>query len=256
MKTNILKPLRMLRHAVLGALLLAPAAEGALDPVALLKKVDELYRADSSQGTLEMTIQTPHWSRTLSMRIWTRSMNDTLITIDRPKKDHGISTLRLNREMWNYFPKINRVMKVPPSMMMGSWMGSDFTNDDLVRETSLTEEYTLTLPKDKQTEETHFLVLTPKKDAPTVWGRIEIVVEKKRLLPRTQTYFDEKGEAIRRMTLTEVKRFGTREIPSKLTMKNLKKKKQSTTIVYKNMKFNEKLPGNIFSLQYLQRKNK
>ena len=111
------------------------------EAVSLLKKIDELYRSDSSISTMKMRIVTPNWNRTLELQSWTIGMDDTFIRILSPKKDRGVATLKKGREMWNYFPKINKVIKVPPSMMMGSWMGSDFTNDDLVREVSLVKEY-------------------------------------------------------------------------------------------------------------------
>ena len=104
------------------------------DVMTIIKKVDELYRADSSYAEMEMTIVTPNWERTLKLEAWSEGMDKTFITILEPKKDKGITTLRVDNEMWNFFPKINKVMKVPPSMMMGSWMGSDFTNDDLVKD--------------------------------------------------------------------------------------------------------------------------
>src|SRR5690606_1065734 len=89
----------------------------------IIRQVDELFRSKSSRGSMEMEIRTPNWSRTLKIQLWTRNMDETFLTIDAPQKDKGVSTLRKGKEMWNYFPKINKVMKVPPSMMMSSWMG-------------------------------------------------------------------------------------------------------------------------------------
>ena len=106
------------------------------------KGLNQLYRSESSHADMEMHIVTPHWERTLAMTVWTQGMNKTFIRITAPKKEKGVATLRIKNEMWNYLPKTNKVMKIPPSMMMGSWMGSDFTNDDLVKESSMLDDYT------------------------------------------------------------------------------------------------------------------
>ena len=129
-----------INHLFIFLFLVSPLAHSNEDAITLLKKIDELYRSDNSISTMKMSIVTPNWQRTLEMQSWTVGMDDTFIRILSPKKDRGVATLKKGREMWNYFPKINKVIKVPPSMMMGSWMGSDFTNDDLVREVSLVKE--------------------------------------------------------------------------------------------------------------------
>ena len=126
----------------------APAFAQAVDSSAvqaIIKKVDQLYRSKTSSSSMEMEIVTPHWQRTLAMNAWTEGMDKTFFRITSPKKEQGVATLRVENEMWNYLPKTNKVMKVPPSMMMSSWMGSDFTNDDLVKEFSLFEDYSYEL---------------------------------------------------------------------------------------------------------------
>ena len=139
----------------------AAAQVESLDVQRIVERMDKLYRAETSYAEVEMDIVTPHWERTLTMRMWTEGMDRTFIYITSPKKDAGIATLRKGTEMWNYFPKINKVMKVPPSMMMGSWMGSDFTNDDLVKESSYTEDYDPTLGEPER-DDVYELVLTPR----------------------------------------------------------------------------------------------
>lgn len=106
--------------------------ESELNVREIVKQIDELYRSESSYSELEMEIITPHWERTLKMKAWSKGMEKTFIRILAPAKEKGMVTLRIGNEMWNYLPKTNKVIKVPPSMMMSSWMGSDFTNDDLV----------------------------------------------------------------------------------------------------------------------------
>src|SRR6056300_1016740 len=109
----------------------------AADVEGILDRVDRLYRSDTTFSSIEMNIKTPNWERTLKMDVWTRGLEYTFVVIESPPKDKGIATLKRKNSMWNYFPKINKVIKIPPSMMMSSWMGSDFTNDDLVKENTL-----------------------------------------------------------------------------------------------------------------------
>ena len=128
-------------------LMFAQDDEPVPDVEAIVKKMDQLYRSETSHAEMEMQIATPHWERTLAMTVWTKGMDHTFIRITAPKKEQGVATLRIGNEMWNYLPKTNKVMKIPPSMMMGSWMGSDFTNDDLVKESSMLNDYTYQLVK-------------------------------------------------------------------------------------------------------------
>jgi outer membrane lipoprotein-sorting protein len=219
--------------------------------------VDKLYRSDTSAGEMDMIITTPDWKRTLSMFVWTEGITKTLLNITYPNKDKGITTLRIDKEMWNYFPKIDRVMKVPPSMMMGSWMGSDFTNDDLVKESSLKQDYDswFFIPEDPNPEY-YYIRLIPKAEAISVWSKIELVVWRKDYIPIEQSYFDEDGKIMRKMEFSEVKTFGNKKIPSVLTMIPFSefRKGHSTQIVYKTIKFNAALSPDVFSLRSLQKK--
>lgn len=221
------------------------------EAVALVKKIDELYRSKSSQAAMSMEIVTPNWQRTLAMEAWTRGMDDTFIRVLSPKKDRGVATLKLDREMWNYFPKINKVIKVPPSMMMGSWMGSDFTNDDLVREVSLVEEYHVILD---DSGELYQLTLVPKAQTVTVWAKISIKVTKDKNLPVEETYFNEKGEAVRVMTFSEVKMFSGREMPSVMTMTPLNKSGHKTVVRYEQLQLDVSVEDDIFTLRNLQKR--
>jgi outer membrane lipoprotein-sorting protein len=225
------------------------------DVYEIVDTIDKLYRSETSRSTLEMTIGTENWSRTLLMDMWTEGLSKTFIHITGPRKDAGISTLRIENEMWNYFPKINKVMKVPPSMMMSSWMGSDFTNDDIVKESSMTRDYTIRLitPEDADPEN-HYIELIPKKDIPIVWAKIILVVDRKGYTPVEESYFDEKGREMRVMEFSEVKTFGERSIPSVLEMRTLKKKGKKTVIRYKDIHFDVQLKPDVFTLRNLQRK--
>ena len=241
--------MRLLISAIL--FMLSTVLHASDSAAQLLKKMDELYRSDSSTSTMKMQIVTPNWERTLEMQSWTRGMDDTFIRILSPAKDRGVATLKMDKDMWNFFPKINKVIKVPPSMMTGSWMGSDFTNDDLVREVSLVEEYQV----DKKDEDKNWrLILIPKRETVTVWGRIEIVIEKTSLLPIEQAYFNEKGEKVRNMVFSDVKLFGDRKMPSIMTMMPLNKTGHKTVIIYEEAAFNIEIENSVFTLRNLQRR--
>lgn len=227
-----------------------PASSQAKD---LLKKVDELYRSDSAFATMEMEVVTPNWQRTMSLQSWSKGMDDTFIRILSPKKDRGVATLKLEEEMWNYFPKINKVIKVPPSMMMGSWMGSDFTNDDLVKEVSLVEDYEVSLT---ETPTLYTLALIPKEGTVTVWEKIEVDVMRANLLPVEQRYFNEKGDLIRSMKFDIIRTFNGRTIPARMTMTPHNKPGNLTIIEYKEMVFDQPLPDDVFSLRNLQKRFK
>jgi hypothetical protein len=160
----------------------------------LIKDVEDMYRADSSIAELSMRIETPHYQRTMKMYSESLGTEKAFIRLLSPKKDRGISTLKVGKEMWNYFPKINKVIKVPPSMMMGSWMGSDFTNDDLVKETTLIDEYQLSLA---ETEDLYFITLLPREKTVTVWGKMEISNRKDNLHPVERVFYDDDGTKVR-----------------------------------------------------------
>jgi len=231
--------------------LLSPLAQSNEDAVVLLKTIDELYRSDNSISTMKMSIVTPNWQRTLEMQSWTVGMDDTFIRILSPKKDRGVATLKKGREMWNYFPKPNQVIKVPPSMMMGSWMGSDFTNDDLVREVSLVKEYHV---EKKDMDDKHQLILIPKRDTVTVWARIEILVQKESLLPVEQSYFNEQGEKVRSMYFSDIREFSGKKLPAKMSMIPHNKKDHKTVIEYIDLEFNTTMDDDIFTLRNLKKR--
>ncbi len=223
------------------------------DVQGIIEHVDRLYRSGASYSEVEMQVVSEHWQRTLRMNIWTRGMDMTFIRITSPARERGMATLRTGREMWNYFPKINKVMKVPPSMMMGSWMGSDFTNDDLVKESSLLRDYHVRLLPDGGADgETISLELTPKEDTATVWGRIVITVQGEDYLPVKEIYFDEHGREMRVLTFSGVRSFGDRRLPAVLEMRPLNKKGRSTVVRYKELRFDTDFGGDVFTLRNLK----
>lgn len=209
-----------------------------------------LYQGVSSHGTVTMIVETPQYQRTMEMEISSLGREYSFIRILSPRKDRGIATLKLDKEMWNYLPKIDKVIKVPPSMMMGSWMGSDFTNDDLVKQTQLTEEYFLSL---EETDELYRVVLLPREETVTVWGKIEYIVNKEHMIPVGENFYDDNGELVRKLEFTDVKEFSGVMLPSRLEMTPLNKEGHKTTILYDNLQFNlPEIDESIFTLRNLR----
>ncbi len=235
--------------------LVAPvvAQEDAIDVDSLVREVDRLYRSESSHAEIEMEIVTPHWQRTLSMYAWSQGMDKTFIRITAPAREKDLATLRIDNEMWNYLPKANKVVKVPPSMMMGSWMGSDFTNDDLVKESSLFEDYSYKLAEpDSGDEHLYYINCIPREDLPVVWGNIVIGVFRENHIPAWQKYYDERGKLMRVMSYSDIRTIGSRALPTTLEMVPQNKEGHKTIIRYLSLEFDANLDSETFTLRNLR----
>ena len=224
-----------------------------LDVEKIVKHIDELYRSESSYSELEMDIVTPHWERTLKMKAWSKGMDRTFIRILSPAKEEGVATLRIGNEMWNYLPKTNKVIKIPPSMMMGSWMGSDFTNDDLVREFTWLKDYNFKLiePEDAD-KKLLYIQLIPKENLPIVWGKIVVAARRMDYIPVWEKYYDEKDKLMRVMNFKDIKTFDNKKIPSVMELITESKKGNKTVIRYIDVNFNANVSQEIFSLRNLR----
>ena len=226
-----------------------------IDVKAIVKRMDELYRSETSQTNMEMQIVTPHWERTLALEVWTQGMDKTFILINSPKKEKGVATLRIGNEMWNYLPKTNKVMKVPPSMMMGSWMGSDFTNDDLVKESSMLDDYTYEriTPADAQPDRL-YIQLLPKEDSPIVWGKLIVAIRVSDQIPIWQHFYDETGHLMRVMNFKEIKSFDGKTIPSVMEMIPQNKEGHKTVVRFVDAEFDKGIDEKVFTRRNLQKR--
>jgi outer membrane lipoprotein-sorting protein len=220
----------------------------------IVKKADEKFRGLSSQGELTMVIQRPTWSRTVSMKNWTLGNEFSMIYITAPAKEKGQVFLKRHNEMWNYVPSIERMIKIPPSMMMQSWMGSDFTNDDLVKESSLEKDYEQTLLGEEKILglSCYKIQLIPKENAPIVWGKIIMWISKEDILWLKGEYYDEDGNLINTELLSEIRQMDDRKMPTKLEMIPADKQGQKTTMTFDAIKFNVKLNEAFFSQQNMR----
>ena len=232
------------------------SASAETDPTQIIERVDRLLRGDSSRGVATMEVATEHWSRSLSMEVWSLGTDYSLVRITSPAKEAGTATLKAENDIWNYLPKVDRTIKIPASMMMGAWMGSHFTNDDLVKDSQLVEEYDITISfeGDRDGTEVWELKLTPKPEAPVVWGHIEYQVRKKDMMPLRARYFDEDGGLARTMTFSEFRVLGGRLVPSVLTMQPEDKPAESTSFRYDEIEFDVDIDESFFSLRALKRR--
>jgi outer membrane lipoprotein-sorting protein len=202
-----------------------------------------------------MIIERSTWSREISMKNWTLGNEYSLIYITAPAKEKGQVFLKRKNEMWNWVPTIERMIKIPPSMMMQSWMGSDFTNDDLVRESSLVKDYTHKLAGEEiiQGYDCYKIELSPKPDAPVVWGKIFMWISKDKYFWLKAEYYDEDDYLVNTETLSEIKRMDDREMPTRLEMIPVDKEGQKTVLIFDEIEFNINLKESFFSQQNMRR---
>jgi outer membrane lipoprotein-sorting protein len=220
----------------------------------IIDKVDRMLRGDSSQGTVRMTVVTRDWRRTTEMEIWSKGTDEVLIRIEQPKKDAGTATLRVGENIWNYLPKIDRVIRIPTSMMMASWMGSHFTNDDLVKESRLVRDYDIQITFEglRDGVEVYEFLLTPKPEAPVVWGKIIYLIRKSDLMPVWAKFYGEDGQLKRIATFSDYKIMGGRLVPARMRMTPQDKPDEYTELYYENLNFDIPIPDKIFSLNALR----
>ena len=225
------------------------------DATEIIKKVDQKMRGNSSRSDMTMKIIRSDWSREISMKGWSLGTEYSLILITSPARDQGTAFLKRDKEIWNWQPTIDRVVKLPPSMMTQSWMGSDFTNDDLVKESSVVYDYTHHLRGDTTLSGYNAwkIELLPKEDAAVVWGRIVIYVSKEDNIELLIRYYDEDDFLINTMILSEIREMGGRTIPTRMDMIPAENPDQRTVIIYNDIEFDTDIGQNFFSIQNMKR---
>jgi hypothetical protein len=231
-------------------------ALGQETPRDIIDRVDRILRGDSSRGTATMEIVTEHWNRSITMDVWSLGTDYSLVRVTAPAKEAGTGTLKAEQDIWNYLPKVDRTIKIPVSMMSGSWMGSHFTNDDLVKESRLIEDFDITTSFEGERDgvDVWEFTLTPKPEAAVVWGSIEYRVRKDGYMPMWARYYDEDGELARTLEFSEFRRMGGRLVPAVMNMRPADKPDERTTMLYDHLEFDVGLDKSFFSLQSLKRR--
>jgi outer membrane lipoprotein-sorting protein len=223
----------------------------AITAKAIIKNAEHNILSDSGYSKITMTVTTARGERTMIMESWNRGNDKSFIKILYPKQDRGITFLKIDTTMWQYVPKIEKTIKIPSSMMMQSWMGSDFTNDDMAKESSIVEDYNPQLTAEDPNKYT--LTLLPKPDAPVVWGKIVMEVEKEHFIPLRAIYYNEEGGVQRILTYSGVKVYGSRYLPTVMTLIPQDKKSNKTVVTMDEVDFDASIEDERFTKNALVR---
>jgi len=239
------------------SLILASAlAVQAQDAREIIKKADEKMQGEeTSQSTMTMTIVRPTWQREVTFKSWTKGRDYSLALVTAPAKEAGQTFLKRETEMWNWNPTINRLIKLPPSMMSQGWMGSDFSNDDLLKESSIVVDYTHKIIGEEEIDGwgCYKIELIPLEDAAVVWGKILKWIAKEEYLQMKSEYYDEDDYLIKTELAYDMKTMGGRLIPSKFELIPEEEEGHKTMVVMDDIKFNEPIPDSFFSQQNMKR---
>jgi len=221
----------------------------------IVKKSNDNNLGITSQGESKMTVVRPDWSREVEMKSWSKGTDYYLIYITAPARDMGQVFLKRKQELWNWMPSIGRMIKLPPSMLMQSWMGSDFTNDDLLKQSSLVEDYEHSIVAEDTLDNfaTWQIDFIPKPNAPVVWGKIKMWITKKHFLQIKVEYFDETLELINTMTGTNIKNVGDRMLPTKMEIIPADKPGNKTVLEYSSIVFDKPISDGFFSQQNMKK---
>ena len=234
-----------------------PDNQGPLDGLsqpqlkALLHKVDNNGRGQASHALVEMKVKTKRYRRQMKMESWSKGTERTLIRILEPAKDRGVATLKVDRNLWNYLPNTDRTMRVPSAMMSGAWMGSHFTNDDLVRETRFVDDYTFSTAPGLASKETVKIRCTPKPETPVVWGHVDVSVTLDGV-PQTVEFYSEKGTKVRSFIYSDPKPVGSQTVPMTLVVIPHDKPDERTELRFHSLELNPQLEDSFFSIQALR----
>jgi outer membrane lipoprotein-sorting protein len=244
--------------ALISFIFFSPAAfsdDQKLSAKEIVKISDDLMRGDTNQGIYTMQVITPSWQRELKLQVNNKGRNRTLIRILEPAKENGIGTLRIDHEMWNYLPQVEKTIKIPPSLMLQPWMGSDFANDDLVKESSIVDDYThhIEMTGTIDGKIIYKTVLTPKPDAPVIWGKLVRWIRAEDFVPLREDFYNEHGKIVKVLLYTDIGPVSDRIIPRTWTMLSKTKPGNSTIIRLMDVSYNEEIDDNIFTLQNLKK---
>lgn len=226
-----------------------------LTAIEIIKKADEKQRGEYNQGEVKMSIIRPDWTREITMKSWASGDDYSLILVTSPARDKGTAFLKRDREMWNWQPTIDRVIKMPPSMMSQSWMGSDFTNDDLVKQSSIVVDYTHQITGEAELEGRTCweITLIPTEEAAVVWGKVKTWVDQKDFLQLKTEFFDEDDYLVNTMYGKKIDKLGGRLLPTIMEIIPADEEGHKTRIEYLSMSFDKPIKDSFFSVQSMKR---
>lgn len=231
-------------------------AQNKMSAKEIVKKADEVMKGVKSTKA-EMTVTTvrPKWKRTMKMKTWSQGSNLSMILFTSPVKDKGTSFLMKGKEVWNWIPSIERTIKLPPSMMMQSFMGTDFTNDDLVKQSSIVEDYDHKIIGEATIEEykCYKIEMIPHEDAAVVWGKIIVWITHDNYFQLKVNFYDEDDELVNKMKAYDIKILGGKLLPAKMEITPMDKKGQKTIMEYTSLAFDIPFKDNFFTVQNMKR---
>jgi outer membrane lipoprotein-sorting protein len=227
----------------------------AQDAKEIVRKADEKARGKTSVSSITIQVVRPNWTREMKIKSWTKGNDLAMILVNEPVKDKGVVYLKRKKEVWNWLPSIERTIKLPPSMMSQSWMGTDFTNDDLVKEASIAEDYNHSISGDTTIDgrSCYKIQLLPKAESAVVWGKLLMCIDKKDNLMLYVEYYDEEGELINTMRTSDIKMLGGRLLPARMEMIPADKKNNKTVLIYNALEFDKPIDDNFFTTQNMPR---
>ncbi|MCE3218194.1 outer membrane lipoprotein-sorting protein [Vibrio diabolicus] len=226
-------------------------AESAFD---IVQKSDQAMRGKSSYSEATMKIVRPGWSRSMTMKSWTKGTELSLVLVTAPAKDKGSASLKRHREMWNWVPSIERVIKIAPSMLSQSWMGSDFTNDDLINQSSIVVDYQHQLLQSETFDGDKVWVVDAlaKPDAPVVWSKVRLWISQTSFLQRKVEFYDEFDELVNVLTTYDVKTLGGRDVATRMEMQPIDKPGNKTVLITHEAQFDFDIDDDFFSQQQMK----
>lgn len=224
------------------------------DAGTIVKKADEKMRGSSSQVEITINIIRPSWKRSLELKAWIKGSGFSMILITAPAKDKGIAFLKRNKEVWNWYPALERTIKLPPSMMSQSWMGTDFTNDDLVKESSVVTDYDHSIVGDTLYEERkcYIIQMTPKPKAAVVWSKVIVYIDKVDFMELHSRFYDEEGKLVNTMNAYDPKVMDGRMIPTRFEMIPVDKKEYKTEMIYRSIRYNQPIEDSFFTIEKMK----
>jgi outer membrane lipoprotein-sorting protein len=221
----------------------------------IIEKADEKMRGTSSYSEMTITTVRPKWQKSMSLKTWTKGTDFAVSLVLSPAKEKGSVFLKRKNEVWNYLPTLERTIKLPPSMMMQSWMGTDLTNDDLIKQSSTVVDYTHKILGSETVEGLACwkLELMPKEEATVVWGKVVIWIDKADYMQMKMEFYDEDEELVNLMTGSNVKTFGGKKLPAVIEFRPVENEGQKTIIEYMQWDFEVNIPDSYFTTQYVTR---
>ncbi|MDP4246331.1 MAG: outer membrane lipoprotein-sorting protein [Bacteroidota bacterium] len=234
-----------------------PGLLSAQNATEIVRKADEKMRGETSHAEMLIRTVRPSWTREMEVKTWMKGTSYAMILIKSPARDKGTSFLKKKKEVWNWLPALERTIKLPPSMMSQSWMGTDFTNDDLVKESSAVEDYQHTIIGDTviDSRACYVIQFIPKPEATVVWGKLIVCIDKKDFIELHTRFYDEEGALLNTMKAYDVRLMDGRTIPTRLEMIPADKKGQKTEIIYRSIYFNRPIDDHFFSVEQMKQQN-